>query len=204
MTVSRGRSVLTLILSTILHAFTHIFGSMLVPLYLLMATDLHLTGVREARIDRHHLRPRLQPQLLSRRAARRSLRPQISLLAIGLLGNALSPSARMWPFALPLPRADHPRHPCKDFSAPSSHPTANALGPLSFSQQPRPRHRAARHRQRHRLFRWPPIRRVARPIRPLALCSRRQLATSLYRTRHRRHLLRRNLFSLRLRNPNQA
>lgn len=39
------RAGLTLLLCTILHAFTHAYGAMLVPLYLLIAKDLRLTGV---------------------------------------------------------------------------------------------------------------------------------------------------------------
>src|SRR5437764_1290537 len=42
------RSRLTLVLSTILHAFTHAYGAMLVPLYLLMVADLNLGGVKAA------------------------------------------------------------------------------------------------------------------------------------------------------------
>jgi MFS family permease len=42
----RGR--LTLILCVVLHAFTHAYATMLVPLYLLMVTDLHLSGVKRA------------------------------------------------------------------------------------------------------------------------------------------------------------
>jgi DHA1 family multidrug resistance protein-like MFS transporter len=40
----RGKT--TLALSTLLHAFTHAYATMLVPLYLLMAHDLHLGGVQ--------------------------------------------------------------------------------------------------------------------------------------------------------------
>src|SRR5688500_20217479 len=39
------RSHLTLFLCTILHAFTHAYGTLLVPLYLLMVNDLRLRGV---------------------------------------------------------------------------------------------------------------------------------------------------------------
>ena len=39
---------MTLALCTILHLFTHAYGFMLVPLYLLMAADLHLGGVKYA------------------------------------------------------------------------------------------------------------------------------------------------------------
>ncbi len=40
--------MITLFLSTLLHAFTHAYGAMLVPLYLLMRDDLHLPGVKQA------------------------------------------------------------------------------------------------------------------------------------------------------------
>jgi MFS family permease len=43
-----ARSHLTLALCTILHGFTHAFGQILVPLYLLIYADLHLSGVRAA------------------------------------------------------------------------------------------------------------------------------------------------------------
>jgi MFS family permease len=43
-----GRTHLTLFLCAVLHAFTHAYGSMLVPLYLLMVADLHLPGVKRA------------------------------------------------------------------------------------------------------------------------------------------------------------
>lgn len=43
-----ARSRVTLVLCTILHLFTHAYGFMLVPLYLLMAADLHLGGVKYA------------------------------------------------------------------------------------------------------------------------------------------------------------
>src|SRR5580693_2742043 len=42
------RSHLTLFLSTVLHAFTHAYATMLVPLYLLIVADLHLSGVKQA------------------------------------------------------------------------------------------------------------------------------------------------------------
>src|SRR5438034_71358 len=38
----------TLAFCTILHGFTHAYGSMLVPLYLLMVADLHLRGIWQA------------------------------------------------------------------------------------------------------------------------------------------------------------
>lgn len=45
---SRARSHLTLAMTTVLHAFTHAYGTLLVPLYLLIVADLHLRGVRAA------------------------------------------------------------------------------------------------------------------------------------------------------------
>jgi MFS family permease len=42
------RSQVTLILSTVLHTFTHAYGAMLVPLYLLISADLRLPGVKYA------------------------------------------------------------------------------------------------------------------------------------------------------------
>jgi len=42
------RSHVTLALCTVLHAFTHAYGTMLVPLYLLIVADLRLGGVRAA------------------------------------------------------------------------------------------------------------------------------------------------------------
>src|SRR5947208_13933011 len=45
---SRIRSHVTLALCTILHAFTHAYGTLLVPLYLLVRDDLRLPGVSRA------------------------------------------------------------------------------------------------------------------------------------------------------------
>ena len=42
------RSQVTMVLCTVLHTFTHAYGAMLVPLYLLMVGDLHLGGVKSA------------------------------------------------------------------------------------------------------------------------------------------------------------
>src|SRR5690349_528080 len=39
------RPAVTLWLTTLLHAFTHAYGTILVPLYLLIAADLRLRGV---------------------------------------------------------------------------------------------------------------------------------------------------------------
>lgn len=45
---SPAASQVTLVLCTVLHSFTHAYGAMLVPLYLLIAADLHLGGVQYA------------------------------------------------------------------------------------------------------------------------------------------------------------
>lgn len=47
-TATRFRSHITLALGAILHAFTHAYGTALVPLYLLIVADLRLSGVRAA------------------------------------------------------------------------------------------------------------------------------------------------------------
>lgn len=43
-----SRSHLTLVLATVLHMFTHAYGTLLVPLYLMIQADLHLAGVKAA------------------------------------------------------------------------------------------------------------------------------------------------------------
>ncbi len=45
---AHNRSGLTLFLCTVLHAFTHAYSTMLVPLYFLMVADLHLNGAKAA------------------------------------------------------------------------------------------------------------------------------------------------------------
>ena len=46
---TKFRSHLTLALITLLHMFTHGYGTILVPLYLPMRDDLHLSGVGAGR-----------------------------------------------------------------------------------------------------------------------------------------------------------
>jgi MFS family permease len=86
---SRLRSHLTLFLCTVLHAFTHAYGSMLVPLYLLMVTDLHLPGVNRASLlltvySFVYCATSFTAGVLTDRFNRKLL------LGIGLLGNALA------------------------------------------------------------------------------------------------------------------
>jgi MFS family permease len=86
---ARLRSHLTLILCTILHAFTHAYGAMLVPLYLLMVRDLKLPGVSRASLIVTvsavvYCLVSYMPGILADRFNRKAL------LGIGLLGNALA------------------------------------------------------------------------------------------------------------------
>ena len=83
------RSHLTLILSAVLHAFTHAYASMLVPLYLVMVKDLKLDGVRSASLivtlyGAVYCLGSYTAGALSDRFDRKVL------LSIGLLGNAAS------------------------------------------------------------------------------------------------------------------
>ena len=132
MLVSRGRSVLTLIFTTLLHAFTHAFGSLLVPLYLLMAADLHLGGVREAAliVTIYGLVYNLcsyPAGMLADRFDRKWI------LGIGLLGNALAIGAmglsRHYPELVVLGVV-------AGLFGSLFHPTANALVPSHFPNNP--------------------------------------------------------------------
>jgi MFS family permease len=82
-----GRSHLTLILCTLLHGFTHAYGSMLVPLYYRMAEDLKLSGVGAATlvVTVYGAVYNLGSYAAGVAADRFSRK---KLLAIGLLGNA--------------------------------------------------------------------------------------------------------------------
>ena len=83
------RRHLTLLLATLLHAFTHIYGSLLVPLYLLMVADLNLPGVGRASLIMTiyglvYCLGSYAAGVLADRLNRKAL------LGIGLLGNALA------------------------------------------------------------------------------------------------------------------
>jgi MFS family permease len=83
------RSHVTLVLCAILHAFTHAFGTILVPLYLLMVSDLRLSGVSRASavVTVYGLVNCLVSYgagVLADRSNRKVL------LGVGLLGNALA------------------------------------------------------------------------------------------------------------------
>src|SRR4051794_19913635 len=85
----RVRSHVTLALCTVLHAFTHAYGTLLVPLYLLMVADLKLRGVgRAAAVVTVY---GVVNCILSYRAGILADRfNRKTLLGIGLLGNALA------------------------------------------------------------------------------------------------------------------
>src|SRR3954464_7441217 len=81
------RSHLTLALCTVLHAFTHAYGTILVPLYLLIVADLKLGGVKAASLvvtvyGFVYCLVSYAAGVLADRADRRFL------LGVGLLGNA--------------------------------------------------------------------------------------------------------------------
>ena len=83
------RSHITLACCTLLHAFTHALGALLVPLYLLIVADLHLRGVRQASLiitiyGFVYCIASYLGGLLADRFDRRYL------LCIGLAGNALA------------------------------------------------------------------------------------------------------------------
>ena len=83
------RSHLTLVLCTILHAFTHAYGTLLVPLYLLMRDDLRLRGVSYASavVTIYGIVYCLGSYAAGVMADRYNRK---LLLGIGLLGNALA------------------------------------------------------------------------------------------------------------------
>ncbi len=86
---SRAQSHLTLVLCTILHGFTHAYGSMLVPLYFRIAADLNLSGVGAATliVTLYGATYNLGSWAGGMAADRYSRK---MLLTIGLLGNALA------------------------------------------------------------------------------------------------------------------
>jgi len=84
-----ARSHLTLALCVILHAFTHAYGVLLVPLYLLMKSDLNLRGIKAAALvvtlyGVFYNLGSFLGGILADRIDRRLI------LGIGLIGNALA------------------------------------------------------------------------------------------------------------------
>jgi MFS family permease len=126
------RSHLTLGLSTILHAFTHAYGSMLVPLYLLMVSDLKLPGVKSASLI--VTLTGLVTCVLSYGAGVLADRfNRKALLGIGLLGHAAAITAmgltRHYEWLL----ADAV---VAGLFATLFHPSANALIPAHYPKSP--------------------------------------------------------------------
>src|ERR1700722_8166184 len=85
--MTRSRSHLTLALCVLLHAFTHAYAVILVPLYLLITADLHLGGVKAAAliVTCYGLVYNLLSYVAGTLADRFDRRV---LLSIGLFGNA--------------------------------------------------------------------------------------------------------------------
>jgi MFS family permease len=126
------RSRITLGLCTLLHAFTHAFGSMLVPLYLLMRDDLRRGGVKEIALlvtvyGLVYCLLSYPAGILADRFNRKTL------LGVGLIGNAIAIAlmglTRRYEMLLLLSVMGGM------FGA-LFHPTANALVPAHFPRSP--------------------------------------------------------------------
>ncbi|MEO6436233.1 MAG: MFS transporter [Tepidisphaeraceae bacterium] len=126
------RSHVTLGLCAILHAFTHAYGTMLVPLYLLMASDLQLRGISAAAavVTVYGLVNCLGSYgsgILADRYNRKAM------LGIGLLGNALAITA------MGLTRRYEAVMLCGVMAGVFGtlfHPAANALVPAHYPRSP--------------------------------------------------------------------
>jgi MFS family permease len=127
-----ARSHLTLALCTILHGFTHAYGSMLVPLYFRIAEDLKLSGVGAATliVTLYGAVYNLGSYAAGLAADRFSRK---TLLAIGLLGNAAAilgiGLARQYPVILALAVA-------AGMFGTIFHPSANALASSHYPKSP--------------------------------------------------------------------
>lgn len=126
------RSHVTLVLCTILHAFTHAYATLLVPLYLLMVTDLRLPGVGAAAAvvtvyGLIYFLGSFAAGIMADRYNRKVL------LGIGLLGNALAITA------MGLTRRYEIVMLCgvlAGFFGTLFHPAANALVPAHYPRSP--------------------------------------------------------------------
>ena len=126
------RSHLTLVLCTVLHAFTHAYGTLLVPLYLLMVADLRLRGVSYASavVTVYGVVYCLGSYVAGVMADRHNRK---LLLGVGLLGNALAVTAMGLTRRYELIMA---------FGVLAGvfgtffHPTANALVPAHYPKSP--------------------------------------------------------------------
>lgn len=128
----RLRAEVTLGLTTILHAFTHAYGAMLVPLYLLMVTDLHLPGVKRAGLIvtvymLFYAVGSYAAGILADRFSRRDLLGYgmiVNAIAIGLMGLT-----RDYPMLLLLAVL-------AGLAGTLFHPAANSLMPAHFPKSP--------------------------------------------------------------------
>jgi MFS family permease len=126
------RSHLTLALCTILHGFTHAYGSMLVPLYFRIASDLKLSGVGAATliVTLYGATYNLASYAAGLAADRFSRK---TLLAVGLLGNAAAILAiglsRQYSLILTLGIA-------AGLFGTIFHPSANALATSHYPKSP--------------------------------------------------------------------
>jgi len=126
------RSHLTLVLCTVLHAFTHAYATMLVPLYLLVQKDLNLPGVAKVSwlVTIYGLVYFLGSYIAGIAADRFDRKV---LLGIGLIGNAA---------AITLMGFTHDYHLLVALAVVSGlagtlfHPAANALVPAHYPKNP--------------------------------------------------------------------
>ena len=127
-----ARSRLTLVLCTLLHGFTHAYGTILVPLYLLMVTDLRLAGVNAASLvvtvyGLVYCLGSYGAGILADRFDRKAL------LGLGLVGNAaailLMGLTRRYEFLLALGVL-------AGLAGTLFHPAANALVTAHFPRNP--------------------------------------------------------------------
>jgi MFS family permease len=127
-----ARSHLTLFLCTLLHGFTHAYGSMLVPLYFRIASDLKLSGIGSATliVTLYGAVYNLASYASGLAADRFSRK---TLLTIGLLGNAAAilgiGLSRHYSLILVLGV-------CAGLFGTLFHPSANALATSHYPKSP--------------------------------------------------------------------
>lgn len=126
------RSHVTLALCTVLHAFTHAYGTLLVPLYLLMVSDLRLKGVSRASaiVTVYGVVNCILSYFAGVIADRHNRK---ALLGIGLLGNALAITAMGMTRRYELIMLNGI---LAGFFAALFHPAANALVPAHYPKAP--------------------------------------------------------------------
>jgi MFS family permease len=131
-TAGDPRSILTLALCTLLHGFTHAYGTLLVPLYLLIVADLKLGGIKGASLivtvyGLVYCFGSYAAGVVADRANRKTL------LGLGLLGNAgavlLMGLTRRYEALLALAVL-------AGVAGTFFHPAANALVPAHFPKAP--------------------------------------------------------------------